>query len=115
MHGICGTRISKRAGLRWLAPENLSEPPYNSLKGLRSCRNISLKGGSCRTPVIAKPMMMRAHTSIKTEVNRRERLGSLIRGQSLAGAVRGGYRAPALRQPTAYNCASPHYPKADRH
>src|SRR5262249_53616714 len=48
MHGICGTRISKRAGLRWLAPENLSEPPYNILKGLRSCRNISLKGVTLR-------------------------------------------------------------------
>jgi hypothetical protein len=48
-------------------------------------------------------MMMRAQTNIKTAVNRpsRERLGSLIPGQSLAGAVRGGYCTPTLRQPTA--------------
>ena len=59
---------------------------------------------SCRTPVIAKPMMMRAQTNMQAAVNRplRETLGSLILGQSLAGAVRGRYCTPPLRQPTAY-------------
>jgi hypothetical protein len=67
-------------------------------------------------------MMMRAQTNIKTAVNRplRERLGSLIPEQSLAGGIRNRYRTPV----TAYTrvtslfirCASrpPVYPPLTR-
>jgi hypothetical protein len=69
---------------------------------------------SCRTPVTAKPMMMRAQTNMQAAVNRplRETLGSLILGQSLAGAVRGRYCTPPLRQPTA--SATPENEKTPR-
>jgi hypothetical protein len=44
----------------------------------------------CRTPVTAKPMIMRAQTNIQSAINSslRGRLGSLMRGQTLAEALR---------------------------
>ena len=66
--------------------------------------------------------MMRAQTNIQTAVNRplRERLGSLIPGQSLAGGVRDRYRTPATAYTRATSlfirCASrrPVYPPLTR-
>jgi hypothetical protein len=58
---------------------------------------------SCRTPVTAKPMMMRAQTNIQRAINSslRERLGSPILGQSLTGTRRGRYCASSFARPTA--------------
>jgi hypothetical protein len=54
-------------------------------------------------------MMMRAQTNIKTAVNRplRERLGSLIPGQSLAGGVRDGSTAYTRATSLFIRCAPP--------